>query len=79
MIRILAFGIAKEILGGSSVQLEWPQEGSVAELKSILEKKYPALLKIGTYMLAVNTDYAQDDALVAVADEVAIIPPVSGG
>ncbi|MEM8874929.1 MAG: MoaD/ThiS family protein [Planctomycetota bacterium] len=33
----------------------------------------------GTYAVAVNLEYADDDTVIAEGDEVALIPPVSGG
>lgn len=75
---ILAFGIAKDIFGGSSIQMELPGS-AVAELKEILEREYPRLKQIASYMVAVNNEYAGDDLLLSEKDEIAIIPPVSGG
>lgn len=75
---ILAFGIAKDIFGGSSIQMEL-QGNAVAELKEALERQYPRLKQIASYMVAVNNEYAADDLLLTGQDEIAIIPPVSGG
>jgi len=48
-------------------------------LKAILENKYPLLKELGTYMIAVNNDYGEDSTIISLKDEIAIIPPVSGG
>jgi molybdopterin synthase sulfur carrier subunit len=78
-ISILAFGVAREIIGGSSVSLNLDEGASAADLKFILEKQYPSLLKLTSFMIAVNNEYAQPSQIIIAGDEVAIIPPVSGG
>jgi molybdopterin converting factor subunit 1 len=78
-INILAFGIAKEIFGSSSVDVELVNDANVSNLKFLLEKQYPKLKKLATYMVAVNNEYALDRDTIHERDEIAIIPPVSGG
>lgn len=78
-INILAFGIAKDIFGGPSVCIEMTNDATVSNLKYLLEKQYPKLRKLATYMVAVNNEYALDGDTVHERDEIAIIPPVSGG
>ena len=75
---MLAFGIAREIFGASTITVELA-ENSVADLKSSLEKSFPKLKALASYLVAVNNEYAGDDLLLDTRDEVAIIPPVSGG
>ena len=77
-VTILAFGIAKDIFGDSSIQVELPG-ADVSELKKVLEEQYPRLKQIKSYMVAVNNEHAEDDLLLAERDEIAVIPPVSGG
>ena len=78
IVNVLAFGIAKEIFGGSSITVELPGN-TVADLKTSLELSYPKLKALASYLVAVNNEYAGDDLLLDIRDEVAIIPPVSGG
>ena len=75
---MLAFGIAREIFGASSITIELA-ESSVADLKTSLELSYPKLKALASYLVAVNNEYAGDDLPLDIRDEVAIIPPVSGG
>ncbi len=77
-LEILAFGIAKEIFGGKTLSIETDGE-TVGALKEQLEAAYPPLGKLASYMVAVNDEYAADDRVLISTDEVAIIPPVSGG
>ena len=77
-INILAFGIVKEIFGASKIELEL-HEANAEALKKILHEKFPKLLQLKSYMVAVNSEYANSDTQITEKDEVAIIPPVSGG
>ena len=75
---IKAFGITKDILG--SRELVFETEGaSVGALRNALKQRYPSLLDIRSLMIAVNNTYAEDDLTIADTDEIALIPPVSGG
>jgi len=78
-VNVLAFGIAKDIFGGSSVEVELPKNGTTQYLKQSLEERYPRLKQLVSYMVAVNNEYALDEGLLSERDEIAIIPPVSGG
>ncbi|MCC8426278.1 MoaD/ThiS family protein [Mucilaginibacter sp. UR6-11] len=78
-INILAFGIAKDIFGASTVDVELVNDATVSNLKYLLEKQHPRLKKLATYMVAVNNEYALDGDTIHERDEIAIIPPVSGG
>jgi molybdopterin converting factor subunit 1 len=78
-LNIQAFGIAKEIVGGSKVQLQVNEKITAAELKKLLESRYQQLSKLSSFLLAVNDEYAEPEEIVKAGDEIAIIPPVSGG
>lgn len=75
---ILLFGVAKDITG--TALLEKPaQVRDVASLKAWLYEVYPGLQQLKSMMIAVNRTYATDSQLITEQDEVAVIPPVSGG
>lgn len=76
--KIKAFGITKDLLGGRETILEINGK-TVADLRSELNKKYPQLLGLRSLFIAVNNDYANDDVQLSDSDEIALIPPVSGG
>lgn len=78
---LLFFGIAKDIVGTSQVDMDFGEDtpNSVAELKQALKKRYPEFSKLTSLAIAVNSEYASDDVQLKSNDEVAIIPPVSGG
>ncbi len=78
-IKILAFGIAKEIIGGTELSMDLAKDLSVGELKEKLTTDFPEFAKLRSLALAVNGTYVGDDLIVTSQDEVVIIPPVSGG
>ncbi len=78
-MKVLAFGIVKEIFDAPVIDIDVEQGVDIKTLKNLLEKKYPGLTALGSYMVALNNEYANADDLIHTDDEVAIIPPVSGG
>lgn len=78
-IEILAFGIAKDIVKGSTFRMQLPAESTVGNLKAQLCATYPEFERLASFAVAVNESYQQDDFTIREQDEVVIIPPVSGG
>jgi molybdopterin converting factor subunit 1 len=76
-MRVLLFGIAKDIAGAPFITAEGVS--TVAELKAWLYGRYPALQQLRSLMVAVNKVYAGDGDPLKNEDEIAVIPPVSGG
>ncbi len=78
-LNILMFGITKDIIGQSKLAFELPDRSTVPDLIASLKAKYPALKDLSSMMIAVNNEYGQKDQTLQESDEVALIPPVSGG
>ncbi|MCB0678920.1 MAG: molybdopterin converting factor subunit 1 [Saprospiraceae bacterium] len=78
-LTILAFGIAKDILGRRELQLEVPDDTTVRDLKDRLLERYPEFSRLVSLAIAVNSEYSAEDVLLQERDEIALIPPVSGG
>jgi molybdopterin synthase sulfur carrier subunit len=76
--NIKTFGIAREIMGGREIKLE-TAGGTVGELRRELVAAYPKLQDLRSLFIAVNLKYADDEVVLTEADEIALIPPVSGG
>lgn len=76
---IIAFGIAKEIIGNQVLELELDAGVTVGQLKEVLCKKFPEFERLRSLAIAVNEEYQTDDFVIGSGDEVVIIPPVSGG
>lgn len=77
-LHLSLFGITRDIVGSNrlSVSLDTP---SVESLLSHLKTMYPRLGQISSLLVAVNSDYAEPNQLLKETDEIALIPPVSGG
>ena len=81
-MTIKLFGIAGDIVGKPTLSLpkkEWAGIQNVAALKAYLYKTYPDLGKLSSLAIAVNKSYAREDTAIESSDEIALIPPVSGG
>lgn len=75
---ITSFGIAKDILGARKLVVD-TDSTNVGELRSWLTTRYPSLTDLRSLFIAVNQNYAADDAVLKETDEIVLIPPVSGG
>lgn len=80
-MEVLLFGIAKDIVGKSQLQFSETDKvpNSVSELKKMISETYPEFSKLSSLAVAVNSEYAADNVSLNRNDEIAIIPPVSGG
>lgn len=78
-IPVLLFGIARDLTGQSTVSIPFSQGVSVSDLLGQLHERYPALTGIRSLLIAVNGEYAEAGQLLTDRDEIAVIPPVSGG
>ena len=79
-VNVLFLGPAKDFANAESVSLEIAEATTVADLRGLLAERYEGLRKaLGTIRFAVNEEFASDDAEIKAGDEVALIPPVSGG
>ncbi|WP_068780223.1 molybdopterin converting factor subunit 1 [Paenibacillus sp. GM2] len=81
IISISLFAGLAERLGTSRISLNCSESGLTAErLKKLLSDAYPdAAPLISAAMIAVNQEYATADCPIRETDEIALIPPVSGG
>ena len=77
-LNLLVFGIAKEIFGTNQLVVNFDGNNS-EDLKNSLEEQFPRLKQLPAYMLAVNNEYVSTATEINSNDEIAIIPPVSGG
>lgn len=78
-INLLAFGIAKDILGSKRLEIELNESDTIAVLREKLFHLYPDFEKLKSLAFAVGEDYREETYQLNPGDEVAIIPPVSGG
>ncbi len=79
-VRILLFGAAADRAGARQVEVPVNGETTLGELWTILVDQYPGLVPMrDTLAFAINGEYARIEDAVSAGDEVAVLPPVSGG
>jgi molybdopterin converting factor small subunit len=78
-IKVLLFGIIKDLINETSLEIELPKSSSLSDLKILLFKDYINLKSHKNFAIAVNEVYKEDSYLLKSEDIVALIPPVSGG
>ena len=79
-IQVLYFGMLKEFFGVEQAAVELEKGASVAALVQSLESRAAAVPAIWrTLAVAVNREYSGQARVLHEGDEVALLPPVSGG
>jgi molybdopterin synthase catalytic subunit/molybdopterin converting factor small subunit len=79
-VRVLFFGVLKDLLPGESESLELPQGATVQTLLGVYRHRLPQNDALwASLAVAVNQQYASSGEPLAENDEVALLPPVSGG
>lgn len=79
-VRVLFFGVVKDLTGKSHDEVEVRDGGSVRDLLQHYEATVPELKAwFSSLALAVNQQYAHPDTILNPNDEVGLLPPVSGG
>lgn len=77
-ITVRCFAAVRECLGAELLELTVPRGTTVEGVRRLLGQGTPALLRLPV-AFAVNRDYARPERELAAGDEVAFIPPISGG
>lgn len=79
-MRVLFFAQLKDAAGGDAVEIALPSPLDSEQLWEILVEKFPALADHKKNVrLARNWEYVGAETIFSDGDEVALIPPVSGG
>ena len=80
-LRVRLFAILRERAGRDAVEVELAEGATVADALAALERA-PGLGELLARMpvrMAVNREYASAGTAIAAGDELALIPPISGG
>jgi molybdopterin converting factor subunit 1 len=79
-VRVRLFAVLREAAGVGDVQLDLPTEATAGGAAECLAERYPAIARhLPRVAYAVNQSYAPADSPLHDGDELALIPPVSGG
>jgi molybdopterin converting factor subunit 1 len=79
-MKVLFFAHAREAAGRADYLLEVSRPITATEFWALLVKPFPKLVPYQkSARLARHESYLQEDDLLDPADEIAVIPPVSGG
>jgi molybdopterin synthase sulfur carrier subunit len=76
--KVKAFGITKDILGHREMVVDL-EGNTVNDLRRMLNDNYPGLRALKSLFIAINSKYAEEQQELNEHDEIALIPPVSGG
>lgn len=80
LVTVRFFALARDLAGTESAPFELPNGATASHMMQLLVDRYPPLGRLkGQFRLAVNSSYADASTALRQNDEVAVIPPVSGG
>ena len=79
-IKVRLFAVYRDRIGESTLDLHLEEGTSVAQLTEQLVASYPHVFPHAKdLVVAINQEYADHSQLLSSGDEIALIPPVSGG
>lgn len=79
-VGVLFFGVLKDLVGRSADSVELPEGSRVREVLIFFERQFPRLEALSPSLaISVNQEYSSPDRALHEGDEVALLPPVSGG
>ena len=79
-VNVLFFGVTHDLTGCAQEQVDLPEGENLEGLRRHCETRFPRLGAVGgSLLLAVNQEFAKGPVPLHDGDEVAFMPPVSGG
>jgi molybdopterin synthase catalytic subunit/molybdopterin converting factor small subunit len=79
-VRVLFFGVLKDLAGKASDSISLPEDATLGDVLSHYEQVIPRLKDTASSLaMSVNQEYAGPGTRLRPGDEIAILPPVSGG
>lgn len=79
-VKVRLFAYLKEAAGEAEIFLPAARAAKVDEVRALLRQRLAGMAPVlERSLIAVNGEYAPDDRPLFPGDEVAVIPPVSGG
>jgi Molybdopterin converting factor, small subunit len=79
-LTVKLFAVARQRIGRGQIELELPEAATVGNLRGAIVEQFPPLADVMRHArVAVDNEYAGDGDAVGMRNEIAVIPPVSGG
>ncbi|HSA72318.1 MAG TPA: MoaD/ThiS family protein [Nitrososphaeraceae archaeon] len=79
-IKVKLFAILRELVGETEIIITVPTGITVNKLNNEILKKYPQLKSFSNkFVTSVNCKVTSGDTIISSKDEIALLPPVSGG
>ena len=79
-VRVKLFAILRERAGTAELTLDVPDGSTAGGAGRAVAERFPAVGEhLGRAAYAVNLEYVKPEAVLGEGDELALIPPVSGG
>jgi len=79
-LKIRLFAILRDVVGEREISISVPSGVTVRYLNNEILKKYPQLNSFSNkFVTSVNYKVTSGDTIITSSDEIALLPPVSGG
>ncbi len=78
-ISVLLFARYREVAGVDSIDVQVPENATLADVWNQVKAKVPAFGREGGPLFSCDRAYARADRTLVGGEEIAIFPPVSGG
>ena len=79
-VRVRLFASLREAIGEREIMIEAPDGATVGDVRELVGAAYPAAAALlPNVVCAVAEEYVQASHVLRDGDDVALIPPVSGG
>jgi molybdopterin converting factor subunit 1 len=79
LVDIKLFASCRELIGKDKITLKLKNKMTVCDLRKKILKLYPVLSRRIQFVIALNYEIVDEITPISQKDEVAILPPVSGG
>lgn len=79
-IDLRLYASIKDVLGKDRIDIDWTKNMTVGDLRKQLDASYPILSIVNArFSISVNRKPVDDSELIRNTDELAVLPPISGG
>jgi molybdopterin synthase catalytic subunit len=79
-VRVLCFGAVREALGAKELDVQLDEDARIGDLRAWLGERHEIVARYGPRLVAArNQEICGDESPLVDGDEVAFLPPVSGG